>query len=246
MRIPVHCHDLPYLTTEQMIEVDRAMAEGFHIELIQMMENVGRNLAHLAWVRFFDGSPRDKQVVVLAGSGGNGGGPLVCARRLHTWGAQVQVYMTKPAAGLTPVPAHRLEILQRMKVAVTQAEAVSKVNSLELIIDGLIGYNVKGASRGRAARLICWANAQGVPILALDAPSGVDTITGTVFGPTNRATATLTLALPKADLRAPGIEAHVGELYLADISVPPLLYTQPLLTLQVGPLFAESEIIQLR
>jgi NAD(P)H-hydrate repair Nnr-like enzyme with NAD(P)H-hydrate epimerase domain len=72
-----------------MIEVDRAMMQDFRIELIQMMENAGHNLAHLARVRFFDGGPRDKNLVVLAGTGGNGGGALVCARRLHTWGAHV-------------------------------------------------------------------------------------------------------------------------------------------------------------
>jgi hypothetical protein len=53
-----------------MIEVDRAMTETFRIELIQMMENAGRNLAHLARERFFNGNPRNKKVVVLADTGG--------------------------------------------------------------------------------------------------------------------------------------------------------------------------------
>ena len=44
---------VPDLTTEQMVEVDRAMIEDYGIELIQMMENAGRNLAHLARLRFF-------------------------------------------------------------------------------------------------------------------------------------------------------------------------------------------------
>jgi len=78
--------DIRYLTTDQMIEVDRAMIEDFKIELIQMMENAGRNLASLARERFLDGDPIGKRVVVLAGTGGNGGGALVAARRLHNWG----------------------------------------------------------------------------------------------------------------------------------------------------------------
>jgi NAD(P)H-hydrate epimerase len=52
-----------------MVEVDRAMIEDFKIDLIQMMENAGRNLAHLARQRFFNGNPEGKQVVVLAGTG---------------------------------------------------------------------------------------------------------------------------------------------------------------------------------
>ncbi len=246
MNIPFYPNNIPYLTTEQMIEVDRAMIEDYRIEPIQMMENAGRNLAHLAQVRFFDGNPTSKKVIVLAGTGGNGGGALVCARRLHNWGANVQVFVTKPDENFTPVPAHQLDILRRMQVPVEQAQAIGKVESADLIVDGVIGYNLKGAPRGPAADLIRWANAQDAPVLALDAPSGVDTTSGTVFDPTIQATATMTLALPKEGLRATGVQSCVGELYLADISVPPSLYAEPALALEVEHLFAESEIIRLR
>jgi NAD(P)H-hydrate epimerase len=239
--------DVPYLTTEQMIEVDRAMMEDLRIELIQMMENAGRNLASLARQRFLDGEPIEKKVVVLAGTGGNGGGALVAARRLHNWGAQVRVFATKPIWDFAPVPAHQLDILNRMKVSVSQAEEVSEEGSNpDVILDGVIGYSLKGAPRGTAGELIRWANAQQAPILALDAPSGVDTTTGTVFDPAIRATATMTLALPKEGLRAPGVGERVGELYLADISVPPSLYAEPALGLSVGPLFAQEDVIRLR
>ena len=77
MTLPIYPGEVPYLTTEQMVEVDRAMVEDFRIDLIQMMENAGRNLAHLARIRFFDGDPRGKEVVVLAGTGGTGGRALV-------------------------------------------------------------------------------------------------------------------------------------------------------------------------
>lgn len=83
--------ELPYLTTAQMRDVEWAMIEDFWIELVQMIENAGRDLAHLACGRFPDGNPQDKNVVVLAGIGGNGGGSLVCARWLHNHGAQVRV-----------------------------------------------------------------------------------------------------------------------------------------------------------
>ena len=246
MTIPMYPGTIPYVTTEQMIEVDRAMVEDAHIELIQMMENAGRNLAHLARMRFFDGNPQGKHVVVLAGTGGNGGGALVCARRLHTWGARVQVVVTRPAEDFTPVPAHQLDILQRLRVPVARAEAVNQVGNPALIVDGLIGYRLRGAPHKTVADLIHWTNAKAAPVLALDVPSGVDTTSGTVFDPAIKATATMTLALPKAGLRTPGVEALVGELYLADISVPPSLYAEPALALQVGALFAESEILRLR
>lgn len=56
----------------------------------------------------------------------------------------------------------------------------------------------------------------------------------------------MTLALPKEGLRAPEVEKHVGELFLADISVPQELYASPAIGLQVGPIFAESDIVRLR
>jgi NAD(P)H-hydrate epimerase len=238
--------EVPYLTTEQMIEVDRAMMEDYRIELIQMMENAGRNLAHLTRRRFLLSDTVEKPVVVLAGTGGNGGGALVAARRLHNWGARVRVFTTKPAEAFAPVPAHQLEILGRMKVPIAGADEVGTPQPPDVILDGVIGYSLKGAPRGGAAKLIRWANAQDRPVLSLDAPSGVDTTTGRVFDPAIRAAATMTLALPKEGLRAPGVEKHVGELYLADISVPPSLYAGPGLELDVEPVFAQGDVVRLR
>ena len=94
----------PFVDTAEMIEVDRAMIEDYHIELIQMMENAGRNLAHLARMRFLDGDPREMRVLVMAGSGGNGGGALAAARRLHNWGGNVTVALGQAPEAMTPVP----------------------------------------------------------------------------------------------------------------------------------------------
>lgn len=245
MNIPLLTENIPWLTTAQMIEVDRAMMEDVRIDLARMMENAGRNLAHLARARFLGGDPRGKRVVVLAGTGGNGGGALVAARRLHNYGAQVQVFVTRPDADFARVPGEQLDILRRMGLPIGRAEDITRAGQPDLVLDGVIGYSLRGAPRGAAADLIRWANAAGAPILALDAPSGVDTTTGAVFEPAIRATATMTLALPKAGLRAPGVAAQVGELYLADISAPPELYAGPALNLAVGPIFAASDIVRL-
>lgn len=245
MTFPTYQGEVPYLTTEQMVELDRVMIEDFGIGLPQMMENAGRNLAHLGRVRFLAGDPRGMQVTILAGTGGNGGGAMVCARRLHNWGAQVEILVTGADEGFGMVPAHQLRILRRMGVEVGSPETGVRGRDPDLIVDGVIGYSLKGAPRGAAEELIYWANAQHSPVLALDAPSGVDTTTGTDFEPAMEAAATMTLALPKKGLRAPGVEAQVGELYLADISVPPSIYARPTLGMQVGYIFSESEIVRL-
>ncbi|MDQ7025827.1 MAG: NAD(P)H-hydrate epimerase [Anaerolineae bacterium] len=243
---PIFQGAIPYLTTNQMREVDRAMIEDYKIELIQMMENAGRNLAHLARDRFLDGNLQGKRIVVLAGTGGNGGGALVCARHLHNYGADVVVYVTATDDKITPIPAHQLAILQRMAVPVAQADMIASQAKPDLIIEGIIGYSLNGTPIGNAATLIMWANNSQTPILALDVPSGVDTASGTVFDPAIKATATMTLALPKEGFRALGVDVQVGELYLADISVPPQLYAEPALSLDVGHIFAHNDIVRLR
>jgi len=243
---------VPNVDTSEMVEVDRAMIEDYHIDLIQMMENAGRNLAHLARTRFLDGDPREKRVLVMAGSGGNGGGALVAARRLHNWGGNVTVALGQAAQAMTPVPAKQLDILQRMGVSdlsapanVHQIAVVARQSPFDLIIDGLIGYSLKGAPTGLIGDLIRLANECTTPILSLDTPSGVDTTSGTVFDPAIKALATMTLALPKQGLRTAGVVEHVGELYLADISVPPSLYAKPPLNKDVGPLFARDDIVRI-
>jgi len=243
--IPFYSDPLPALSTPQMIEVDRAMIEDYQISLAQMMENAGRNLAHLARERFLDGDPRGQKVAVLAGPGGNGGGALACARRLHNYGASVSIFTTRPAEAFAPVPGQQLTILQRMGVSVALAPAVNETKA-DLVIDGVIGYSLRGAPRGAAADLIRWANRQRAPILALDIPSGLDANVGAVYDPAIRATATMTLALPKVGLLVETAAPHVGELYLADISVPPVLFASPALQLEVGPVFARSDIVRIR
>ena len=93
----------------------------------------------------------------------------------------------------------------------------------DLVIDAILGYDVQGEPQGKARALIRLANSSIAPILSLDAPSGLDTTTGQLYTPHIRAAATLTLALPKIGLLTEPGRGATGQLYLADISVPPQL-----------------------
>ena len=236
--------DIPFLTTAQMREVDRLMTEEYGIELIQMMENAGRNLAAAGRDLFLAGNSLSRRVAILCGTGGNGGGGLVAARRLSGWGAEVTVWLTKQPDTYTGVPARQLAIIDRLDVVVRAADGDPEID-VDLVLDAIIGYSLSGPPRGLAADLIRAANASDAPVLSLDAPSGVDTTTGLAHEPAVNATATLTLALPKAGLRSDDARRHVGDLYLADIGVPPELYAKPSLGLDVGPIFATGEIVRI-
>ena len=136
----------------------------------------------------------------MAGTGGNGGGALVAARRLHQWGATVSVLTTKPDEAYAGVPAHQLGILRRLGMEIDSTEIPELQSAPDIILDGLIGYSLKGEPRGRAADLMAWANEASSPVLALDTPSGLDSTTGEARASTIVADATMTLALPKAGL----------------------------------------------
>ncbi|GBD84834.1 bifunctional NAD(P)H-hydrate repair enzyme Nnr [bacterium BMS3Abin02] len=224
----VDLQTVPALTEEQMREVDRVMIEDLGIVLVQMMENAGRNLAELAIRRF-----RPSTVTVLAGTGGNGGGGLVAARHLANRGRNVSVVIATAPDRLGRVPRAQLEILQQMGV---RFEADPR--DADLVIDALIGYSLRGDPRGRTAELIRWA--KGRPVLSLDTPSGLNVTSGEAGDPCIDAIATMTLALPKVGLLD---ASQVGELYLADISVPPSVYTT--MGLESPPLFAEGTVVRL-
>jgi NAD(P)H-hydrate epimerase len=136
-------------------------------------------------------------------------------------------------------------ILERLGVPITVG-VPALVAENAAVVDGMIGYSLAGPPRAPASGMIEWANDQHAPVVALDVPSGLDATTGDPREPTIRATATMTLALPKTGLAEPGATPLVGELYLADIGVPPQLYASPSLGLCVGPLFSRDEILRLR
>ena len=231
--------NVPALTTAQMAEVDRLMIEEYGIELIQMMENAGRNLAEMAR-RLLGSNLPGRRIVVLCGVGNNGGGGMVAARHVHNRGAAVRVKLVGDPARLKDIPAQQWRILQTMGLA---TDDESDLAQADLILDALIGYGLTGNPRDPVADWIVRANVANCPILSLDGPSGLNLTSGAPGSACIRASTTLTLALPKTGLLTPSARGFVGDLFLADISVPPELYGR--IGVEVGPLFADDSIIRI-
>ncbi len=207
MTVPsLSADEVAWLTTTEMIEVDRVMIEDLGISLVQMMENAGRRLAEFVQ-RIAPSGP----VTVAAGSGGNGGGGLVAARHLHNAGRDVTVVTTRPDR-LSTTAAHQRDILRRMGVSI----ADEPPERIDVFVDAVVGYSLRGAPHGRAAQLMAVA-ATASQVISLDVPSGLDATTGRTPGAFVDADATITLAAPKVGLRRHGA---VGDLFVADISVP--------------------------
>ena len=236
---------VPCVTADQMREVDRVATEEYRLHLLQMMENAGRHFAHLAQT-VLDGPLREQTVLVLCGRGGNGGGGLVAARRLAGWGAAVRVAAAAPPDDYAGVPAHQLALLRRMDCPVEEADPDEALPEADLLLDALVGYGLDGELEGEMADLVQQVIWHEAPALSLDVPSGLDATTGVPSQTTVHAEATLTLALPKCGLDAPAARSAVGDLYLADIGIPPSLYDELDLSGDLTGLFAEQDLLRLR
>lgn len=205
---------VPAVDASEMRDVDRIAINETGPNLHQMMENAGRNLAEM--VRDTLGSGwHSASIVVLAGTGGNGGGGLTAGRHLMNHGGNVTAVVTD-AGRMRPVAGAQLELFRNAGGSVVPEPP----RRVDFIVDAVIGYTLRGAPRGRALAMIEYANAAGAPILALDLPSGLNATTEETPGAVVMANATMTLALPKIGL----CSSVAGELVVADIGIPAATY----------------------
>jgi len=211
---------LPGLSKDQMLEVDRLMIEEYHIPVELMMEHAGLNLARLACQ--LTGS--SKCVFhVIAGSGNNGGGGLVAARRLHSWGLKTDIFLPKGHKKLREIPTKQLSRVQKLGVKNLQELPTSSSNQEEnsVVLDCYIGYGFSRRSDKISEEVFEFMRAHK-NVISLDAPSGLDVTTGDDVSKI-RPQATLTIAFVKEGLQRVPQEA-IGELYVVDIGVPARVY----------------------
>jgi NAD(P)H-hydrate epimerase len=213
---------LVYLTADEMAAADRAAIEDFGVDVLSLMENAGVGTARVARVMLGE-SVAGKKVCCLVGKGNNGGDGLVAARHLSNWGAKVSVVVSGGKGELRDVPLKQLRIIEAMRIPFVEPSA--GMREADLIVDGLLGYGSRGDPREPVAGLIREANSSGVPILAVDIPSGLDATTGAPGDPCIEAKATATFGLPKTGFLNPKAKRFIGALYLVDISLPQGLYS---------------------
>lgn len=221
-----------------MAEADRISIEEYGINVLVLMENAGLAVATVAR-KMLGGTASGRRVCCLVGKGNNGGDGLVAVRHLHNWGARVNVVLGEKAE-LRDVPSKQLAIAEKMGIEVTESDV--EFERAELLIDALLGCGSKGNPRDPVAELIRRANASGIPTLAVDIPSGLDATTGDPGDPCIVAKSTVTLGLPKTGFLNPKARGFVGELFVADISMPREVYFR----YPGGPLdFGEDNLIRI-
>jgi len=198
------------LTTAEMAAADRlAIADG--IAGIALMEQAGRAVADAAVACRCAGN----RVVVVAGPGNNGGDGFVAARLLAGRGYSVTVLLLGDRARLKGDAAMAAE--QWTGAATADPETLA---GADIVIDALFGAGLDRPVEGAARALIERMNALGVPIIAVDLPSGINGTSGALMGVAVNATQTVTFFRKKpGHLLLPGRQ-HCGGLSVADIGIP--------------------------
>lgn len=207
------------LTRAQVREVDRRSIEEYHIPGVVLMENAARAAADVACDMLDDNCVGE--VLVLCGGGNNGGDGLAVARHLHNRGADVSLALTIDPDKYKGEARVNWEIVSAMKLEWEGATAdrIAGTSAL-LIIDAIFGTGLEAAPREPFGGIVAAVGRSGVPVLAIDLPSGMDCDTGEPLGACITATRTITFVAEKVGFGQPGARKYLGEVSVGGIGCP--------------------------
>jgi len=207
-------------TPEQMRTIDRTAIEELGAPSVELMENAGRGAA-LVIADIYRELDLAGDVLILCGGGNNGGDGLVAARHLTSVGIPVAVYIVASESRITGDSGTNLQRLRESGIEpVPEPDPIVVPDGTALVVDALLGTGSRGVLREPFA---AWARAcrdSTVPVVAIDAPSGVDLATGAVEGDVFTSIATAALAELKTGYFQMPARAHVGRVYPIDIGIP--------------------------
>jgi ADP-dependent NAD(P)H-hydrate dehydratase / NAD(P)H-hydrate epimerase len=215
------------LTAAEMRAADLRTVDDVGIPESILMESAGRAVADLArdFVDDLEGDPI--RIAIVAGPGNNGGDALVAARHLMQLGFEPDVYMAAKASDCNDLCRVQLDIMEGLGASISYLRDQSPeffrsgLRAAALIVDGLLGTGASGPLREPYKSWVNEINIAGREVIAVDAPTGVDPSSGGVPGPAVTATATVTMAAPKVGLLLYPAASYVGELWVANIGIPP-------------------------
>jgi NAD(P)H-hydrate epimerase len=217
-----------WLSRDEVRELDRRAIEGYGVPGVVLMENAGRGCAELL-MRL---NPERKPTVILCGPGNNGGDGFVIARHLDIFRWPVWVWAFFDPAKLTGDATTNFRIAERSRDGLIQAgPGMPSERAAELLltthghkgtvfVDALFGTGLARPLGTPYSELVDAVNASGIPVLAVDIPSGLDCDTGEPLGPTIRATHTATFVAHKKGFRNPTAREWTGEVHVIDIGAP--------------------------
>jgi hydroxyethylthiazole kinase-like uncharacterized protein yjeF len=226
------------LTSRQMKEIDRKAIEEIGILGPILMENAGLQVVKNILSRFPQISKG--KIVIVAGKGNNGGDGFVVARHLSNQGAGPLVLLLASKQEVKGDAAVNLRIAERSGIDIKEVCSLQdlkrqKNNILDssLVVDAIFGTGLASPAQGLYAAAIKEINKAKAYKISVDIPSGLSSDSFQIIGPCVKADLTVTLAAPKIAHIFPPAEEYIGELVVADIGVPPFLFEDKSLKLDL-------------
>ena len=220
------------ITRQQAREVDCQAVEQYGMSGLVLMENAGRGVADVLCQRLESaakdaaGGPAPR-VVLCCGKGNNGGDGFVVARHLDLRGYRAEVLIWADRDDLAGDAGANFQIIERAGMPIEffgnrhdEARLTRSLAGAAWIVDALLGTGARGEPRPPLDAVIEQLNRAGVPILAVDLPSGLDCDTGEPARHTIRAAETCTFVAEKRGFLAPGAKGCLGRVHVLDIGVP--------------------------
>ena len=207
------------LSTREMAAADRLTIAAGTPGMV-LMDRAGSAVALHCVERLASGG--SGAVLVLCGPGNNGGDGFVAARRLRATGVDVRLALLGRMDALSPDAATAADGWREPVEDVRTAP----FEGVRLVVDALFGAGLNRGLDGEAAALVERVNASGLPVVAVDIPSGIAGDTGAAEGPAIRAGSTVTFfRLKPAHLLLPG-RVHCGDIVLAEIGIDPAVLAE--------------------
>ncbi len=213
-------------TARDVRRLDNSLITDYGVAQAVLMENAalaGRDVIARRW------GIGNRDILLVCGTGNNGGDGLALARLLYARGAAVTILMAGDPGKMTGAAADNYSIVKQLPLEILRLESspnpplLNKIhlNRYQLIVDALFGIGLSRNLEGRMALLAESINNAETPVLAMDIPSGINADTGEIMGTAIRAEATVTFGIPKrGNLLYPGFDFG-GTLYHSEISFPP-------------------------
>lgn len=232
---------VPAVSVAEMREVDRIAVEATGPSLSQLIELAGQQVA-LAAIDLLGGRWATARAIVLCGSGRNGAVGVCAARHLADRGVAVEVVTIVPPQRADGALGQAFLALAEAPARVTRWDEAFDVTAADVVVDAILGCRLDGEPQPVQRGLILAARAAaeaGVPVIAVDVPSGLDADTGVAPGACVVPDRTVTLGLPKRGLTA----VNAGDLWVADLGIPPGVYARA--GLAFAPFFGASACVPL-
>ncbi len=213
------------IDARQSRQLDKAAVEQYNIPSLLLMENAGRAVAEEARCLLIERKIFPGRILVFAGKGNNGGDGFAAARHLQQMGCDVKVILLADPDALKGDAAVNMSIWKNLGALIRFGEErteliIDMLETCDLVIDAVFGSGFHGKVEGDAEICIEAINNSGLPVLAVDVPSGLDISRGTAGGTCIRAVSTVTFALPKFGLYMEQARRFAGSVSIADISIP--------------------------